>query len=232
MSFLEMANVAARYGSIPALFDVSLRAERGETVALLGANGAGKTTTLRALSRIVRTTGTIRLDGVDLTRLNVSQVARIGVAHVPEGRGTLTDLTVRENLVLGAYGCPRQVVEHRISGFFELLPVLADRSRQRAGTLSGGEQQMLAIARALMSEPKLLFLDEPSLGLSPRATADVYELIKAAIRQREMTVILAEQDVRYAAELADRAYVLRAGYSSEASIGDDLVADLADDYLR
>ncbi|HEY8479821.1 MAG TPA: ABC transporter ATP-binding protein [Spirillospora sp.] len=231
MSFLELDHVSARYGTIPALFDVSLSVGRGETVALLGANGAGKTTTLRSISRLVRTSGRITLDGRDLTGMSTAEVARAGVAHVPEGRGTLVELTVRENLVLGGYGAGRREIRRRMHDVFDTLPRLAERKDQRAGTLSGGEQQMLAIGRALMSEPRLLLLDEPSLGLSPRTTADVYELIQRTIRERDMTVVLAEQDVGYAMEVADRAYVLQTGYAKDAGPTDDLHVSLVNQYL-
>ncbi|GLZ02607.1 high-affinity branched-chain amino acid transport ATP-binding protein [Actinomadura sp. NBRC 104412] len=231
MSFLVMDHVSARYGNIPALFDASLSVERGETIALLGANGAGKTTTLRSISRMVRTSGRIVLDGRDLSRLSTSDVARAGVAHVPEGRGTLVELTVKENLVLGGYGARRKEIRRRMSEVFDTLPRLAERQDQRAGTLSGGEQQMLAIGRALMSEPRLLLLDEPSLGLSPRTTSDVYELIQRTIRERDMTVVLAEQDVGYAMEVADRAYVLQAGYVQDVGPTEDLQVSLVNQYL-
>jgi branched-chain amino acid transport system ATP-binding protein len=231
MSFLVLEQVSARYGNIPALFDVSLTVERGETIALLGANGAGKTTTLRTISRMVRTSGRIDLDGKDLSKLSTSGVARAGVAHVPEGRGTLVELTVRENLVLGGYGERRKEIQRRMVDVFDTLPRLADRQTQRAGTLSGGEQQMLAIGRALMSEPRLLLLDEPSLGLSPRTTSDIYELIQKTIRERDMTVVLAEQDVGYAMEVADRAYVLQTGYAKDVGPTEDLQLSLIDQYL-
>jgi branched-chain amino acid transport system ATP-binding protein len=231
MSFLTLQNVGASYGSIPALFDVSITIERGEVVALLGANGAGKTTTLRAISRMVRTTGHITFDGTDITRLRTDGVARAGIAHVPEGRGTLTDLTVRENLVLGAYGRPRSEIRERVERVLDELPVLKQRQKQRAGTLSGGEQQMLAIGRALVAQPRLLLLDEPSMGLSPSATANVYELIGTAVRDRNLTVLLAEQDVAYALEYANRAYVLRTGYSKDIGTTTNLEVGLLDSYL-
>jgi branched-chain amino acid transport system ATP-binding protein len=231
MSFLTLQNVGASYGSIPALFDVSITIERGEVVALLGANGAGKTTTLRAISRMVRTTGQITFDGTDITRLRTDGVARAGIAHVPEGRGTLTDLTVRENLVLGAYGRPRSEIRERVERVLDELPVLKQRQKQRAGTLSGGEQQMLAIGRALVAQPRLLLLDEPSMGLSPSATANVYELIGTAVRDRNLTVLLAEQDVAYALEYANRAYVLRTGYSKDIGTTTNLEVGLLDSYL-
>jgi branched-chain amino acid transport system ATP-binding protein len=178
----------------------------------------------------VRTSGQITVDGVDVTKLSTHQVARLGVAHVPEGRGTLRELTVQENLLMGAYGRGRREKRTKLAEVLDLLPQLRDRRKQQAGTLSGGEQQILSFGRTLMADPKLLLLDEPSLGLSPKATSDVYRIITDTVRANKLTVLLAEQNVAYASRIADRAYVMQTGYTREVS---DLQAlpELADTYL-
>ena len=176
---LQLDDVTARYGPVSALHGISLRVDEGEAVAVLGANGAGKTTTLRAISGTVRRSGRIAFAGQSIVRRSPESVARAGIAHVPEGRGTLTDLTVAENLRLGAYTRRDRAGvredEQRVLGYF---PRLAERRDQRAGTLSGGEQQMLALARALMLRPRLLLLDEPSLGLAPLVVAEIFRIVR------------------------------------------------------
>ncbi|MDQ4029600.1 MAG: ABC transporter ATP-binding protein [Actinomycetota bacterium] len=208
MPLLELSDVTARYGPVQALNGVSLTVEEGEVVALLGANGAGKTTTLRAVSGTVRTGGEVRFDGKDLSRRTPEGMARLGVSHVPEGRGILGELTVRENLRLGAYVRGKKEDFERVLSHF---PVLDDRRHQQAGTLSGGEQQMLALARGLVSRPLVLMLDEPSLGLAPIVTAELFRIVGELNEREGLTVLLVEQNANAALDLAHRAYVLETG---------------------
>ena len=209
-ALLELQEVHARYGAVEALHGVSLEVPEGEIVAVLGANGAGKTTTLRAVSGTVRRSGEIRFAGQRL-RGGPEVVAKTGIAHVPEGRGTFTELTVLENLRLGAYTRRdrevRQDVE-RVAGWF---PWLTERSGQTAGTLSGGEQQMLALARALMGRPRLVMLDEPSLGLAPLVVREIFSIVRELNAKEGLTVLVVEQDARIALEAASSAYVLEVG---------------------
>jgi branched-chain amino acid transport system ATP-binding protein len=211
-SLLELEDVRARYGPVQALHGVSLTVGEGEAVAVLGANGAGKTTTLRAVSGTVRRSGRIVFAGRNISRRAPEVVARTGIAHVPEGRGTLTELSVRENLRIGAYvRRDRNAVaedERRVLGYF---PQLADRGRQRAGTLSGGEQQMLALARALMLRPRLLLLDEPSLGLAPLVVAEIFRIVRELNEEEGLAVLVVEQNAALALEASSRAYVLEVG---------------------
>jgi branched-chain amino acid transport system ATP-binding protein len=208
---LELRGVEARYGPIKALHDVSLRLEDGEVVALLGANGAGKTTTLRAISGTIRRSGEVTFDGRALGRRSPESIARLGIAHVPEGRGLFAELTVWENLRMGAYsrGERRTLRQEapRVLGYF---PWLEQRRDQQAGTLSGGEQQMLALAMALVSRPRLLMLDEPSLGLAPVMTDVTFEKI-GEIHKMGTAILLVEQNVSRALSLVQRAYVLESG---------------------
>jgi branched-chain amino acid transport system ATP-binding protein len=208
---LEVEDLTAGYGQIRALHGVDLTVGEGQVVALLGPNGAGKTTTLRAICGMVRRAGRIAFRGRDLTGLATEKVTRLGVAHVPEGRGTFTGLTVAENLALGAYGRRDPDVPRDIERWYGIFPRLAERRDQPAGSLSGGEQQMLAIARALLSRPALLLLDEPSLGLAPLVVREVFDVL-AGIRAEQGTgMLLVEQNAALALELADAAYVLAAG---------------------
>ena len=211
-ALLELEDVEARYGPVRALHSVTLSVGEGEIVAVLGANGAGKTTTLRAISGIVRRSGRIAFGGRSISRRSPETVARLGVAHVPEGRGTLTELSVRENLRLGAYvRRDRRVIredERRVLGHF---PWLERRADQRAGTLSGGEQQMLALARALMSRPKLVLLDEPSLGLAPLVVSEIFRIVRELSERDGLAVLVVEQNARLALEASSRAYVLEIG---------------------
>jgi branched-chain amino acid transport system ATP-binding protein len=202
--------VSARYGPVQALHDVSLTVSEGEIVAVLGANGAGKTTTLRAISGLVSRTGTIELDGRPL-KGGPEAAARAGIAHVPEGRGTFVDLTVTENLLLGAYVRRDREVRSDLERIFSLFPWMAERGRQRAGTLSGGEQQMLALGRALMARPRLLLLDEPSLGLAPLVVREFFRTVRELNEREGLTVLLVEQDARIAFAISSRAYVLEVG---------------------
>jgi branched-chain amino acid transport system ATP-binding protein len=209
---LALEGVEARYGPVKALHGVSLTVGEGEIVAVLGANGAGKTTTLRAISGTVRRSGTIRFAGKSIAGRSPEAVARLGIAHVPEGRGTLSELSVGENLRLGAY--PRRdraairEDEERVLAHF---PWLEERRSQRAGTLSGGEQQMLALARALMLRPRLVLLDEPSLGLAPKVVAEIFRIVGELNERDGLTVLVVEQNAILALESASRAYVLEVG---------------------
>jgi len=208
---LEVENLTIRYGGIAAVKGVSLHVDRGEIVAILGANGAGKTSTMRALVRLVKSGGSVRVFGEDVTSLATHDVAARGVALVPEGRAIFGNLTVDENLQLGAYlKRDRAGMARRFEQVVTLFPRLKERLAQNAGTLSGGEQQMLAIGRALMSEPRLLLLDEPSLGLAPKLTLEIFAAIRD-IAKGGLTILLVEQNTRLALETAQRAYVLVSG---------------------
>ena len=226
---LEVEGVTASYGAVQAIDGVSLSVEPGEAVALVGANGAGKSTTLKAISGLVKLAGgRVRFDGADLGAQPAYRIAELGIAHVPEGRRVFADLTVRENLSLGGYA-PRARSERaeRIARVFELFPRLKERQHQRAGTLSGGEQQMLAIGRGLMLGPKLIMLDEPSLGLAPRMVEVAYEGI-ARIHAQGVAVLLVEQNVPRALSVAHHAYVVQTGRIAvegpgEALLGSELV---------
>jgi branched-chain amino acid transport system ATP-binding protein len=207
---LALDEVEARYGPVQALRGISLEVGEGEVVAVLGANGAGKTTTLRAISGTVRRSGGIAFGGRAL-RGGPEAAAKAGIAHVPEGRGTFTDLTVLENLRLGAYTRRDREVKRdieRVGGYF---PWVHERSDQRAGTLSGGEQQMLALGRALMSRPTLLMLDEPSLGLAPMIVREIFRIVRELNEQDGLAVLVVEQDARIALDVASSAYVLEVG---------------------
>ncbi|TMC12997.1 MAG: ABC transporter ATP-binding protein [Chloroflexi bacterium] len=212
MALLELNEVQASYGSIRALHGVSLKVEEGSIVALLGANGAGKTTTLRAISGMVRASGEIRFAGHDIAGRQPEDVARLGIAHVPSGRGTMTQLTVWENLQMGAYiRRDRDRIKADYERAMNYFPWIRSRRHQVAATLSGGEQQMLAIARALMLNPKLLLLDEPSLGLAPIVIRDIFEIVKAINRDDGTTILVVEQNANLALRAAERAYVLEVG---------------------
>jgi branched-chain amino acid transport system ATP-binding protein len=211
MPLLELRGVAARYGPLQALHEVDLSVDEGEIVAVLGANGAGKTTTLRAISATVRTSGDIVFTGERLPR-RPEAVARAGIAHVPEGRGTFTQLSVEENLRLGAHvRRDRAGVKADRERILRRFPILAERRRQAAGTLSGGEQQQLALARALMQRPRLLLLDEPSLGLAPLVIAGFYEVVRELNEQEGLSVLVVEQNASLALASSSRAYVLEVG---------------------
>ncbi len=207
---LELEDVHARYGPVEALHGVSLSVGEGEVVAVLGGNGAGKTTTLRAVSGLVSTSGQVRFEGENITRAAPERVARMGVAHVPEGRGIFQELSVYENLRLGAYLRRKGFAEsyERACGLF---PFLEARRQQQAGTLSGGEQQMLAIARALMSRPRLLLLDEPSLGLAPIVVREIFGILGDLNEKEGLAVLVVEQNAKLALRSSSRAYVLEVG---------------------
>lgn len=209
---LELASVSVKYGGIAACKDVSLSVERGEIVTLIGANGAGKSSVLKSIMQLVpHAGGTLRVLGQDIKGFATHRVVALGAALVPEGRAIFGNLSVRENLLLGAFSNRRAAaIEKNVARSIELFPRLGERIEQNAGTLSGGEQQMLAIARALMAEPQLLLLDEPSLGLAPKLVAQIFEAI-AEIARSGITILLVEQNTRLALQVAQRAYVLVTG---------------------
>jgi branched-chain amino acid transport system ATP-binding protein len=220
---LALERVDARYGQVQALRGVTLTVDEGEIVAILGANGAGKTTTLRAISGTVRRSGRIELAGRSLAHKGPESAARLGVAHVPEGRGTFAELTVWENLRLGAHvrrGSPKPDFQ-RVSEYF---PWLEGRRSQQAGTLSGGEQQMLALARAFMQRPRLLLLDEPSLGLAPIVVQEIFRILAELNKREGVAVLLVEQNARTSLSLAARAYVLEVGEVAFSGTSDELAA--------
>ena len=220
-TLIELDRVEARYGPVQALHDVSLTVGEGEVVAVLGANGAGKTTTLRAISGTVARSGSIELDGKTL-RGGPEAAAKAGIAHVPEGRGTFVDLTVSENLRLGAYTRRDRKVREDINRVSEYFPWMVERGGQRAGTLSGGEQQMLALGRALMSRPRLLLLDEPSLGLAPLIVKEFFRTVRELNEKEGLTVLVVEQDARIALSSSSRAYVLEVGQVALTGTSDEL----------
>jgi branched-chain amino acid transport system ATP-binding protein len=209
VALLELHAVEARYGELTALHGVSLQVPEGRIVAVLGPNGAGKTTTLRAISNTVRKTGDVVFAGERITRRTPEAIARLGIAHVPEGRGIVGELTVRENLRLGAYA--RGDAKAGRKRVLAAFPRLAERERQHAGTLSGGEQQMLALGRALIGRPRLLMLDEPSLGLAPLVVREIFEILARLNEQEGLTVLVVEQNAAIALRTSHDACVLEAG---------------------
>jgi branched-chain amino acid transport system ATP-binding protein len=222
---LEVKDIKVHYGAIEALRGVSLEVAQGQVVALIGANGAGKTTTLRAVSKMLKpSAGSVRFQGEDVTRLPSHALVSRGMAHAPEGRGIFLNLTVRENLDLGAYlRRDRAGIQQDAEKGFSLFPILAERRSQVAGTLSGGEQQMLAVARALMSRPKLLLLDEPSLGLAPQVVERIFSVLRE-VNATGVAILLVEQNAHKALQLAHRAYVLETGNVVMTGTGKELLA--------
>ena len=226
MSLLSLQGVHVAYGGIRAVKGIDLAIEKGELVCLIGANGAGKTTTLRAITGMVHAaSGRVVYDGQDIAALKPHQIARRGLAMVPEGRGVFAQLTIEENLVMGAYARnDRAAVAADIEHKYTLFPRLKERRRQTAGTLSGGEQQMLAISRALMSRPKLLLLDEPSMGLAPLMVERIFEVVRG-IAAEGVTMLLVEQNARLALEVSHRGYVLESGLVTISGEGRALLGD-------
>jgi len=212
MAMLEIDDIRTYYGNIEALKGISLTVEEGECVTLIGSNGAGKSTTLRSISGLTPPrTGDIRFKDQNITRTPPAEIVRLGISQAPEGRRCFSRMTVRENLDMGAYlRRDREGVAEDVSRVFELFPRLQERERQKAGTMSGGEQQMLAIGRALMARPKLLLLDEPSMGIAPILVERIYETI-AEINEQGTTILLVEQNANYALAVSQRAYVLETG---------------------
>lgn len=224
---LEFKNVSTYYGKIQALHDVSLHINKGEIVTLIGANGAGKTTLLMTLCGDPKPqSGQVLFEGQDITQWHTAKIMRGDIAIVPEGRRIFSRLTVEENLYMGAFFVDKAEQESLLAEVYELFPRLKERVHQRAGTMSGGEQQMLAIGRALMSKPRLLLLDEPSLGLAPIIIQQIFEIIER-LRDRGMTIFLVEQNANQALKLADRGYVLETGRVVLAGRGAELLADPA-----
>jgi branched-chain amino acid transport system ATP-binding protein len=224
-TILEVKNINVKYGAIHALKDISFTVRSGEIVSLIGANGAGKTTSLRAISAILPYTGDILFRGENLRGMRAHEIVLKGISHSPEGRGVFPNLTVMENLELGAYfRHDKPQIEQDLEHCFTLFPRLKERIKQKSGTLSGGEQQMLAMSRALMSRPKLLMLDEPSLGLAPLIVAQIFEIVKK-INAEGTTVLLVEQNARMALKISHRAYVVETGKITLSGSGESLLND-------
>ncbi|MFY0543830.1 ABC transporter ATP-binding protein [Brevibacillus sp. H7] len=209
---LEIKGLSIHYGMIPAVKNLNMNIKKGEVVSLIGTNGSGKSTTLRGISGIVKPNeGSIFFDGIDITKVDPHKIVEMGISHVPEGRGVFTELTVLENLRLGAFiRKDKDGIQHDIQEVFRYFPRLEERKNQLAGTLSGGEQQMLAIGRALMSRPKLLLLDEPSMGLAPILVKEIFKIIKK-INEEGTTILLVEQNAKMALSVSHRGYVLETG---------------------
>jgi branched-chain amino acid transport system ATP-binding protein len=223
---LKVNNLYVNYGKVQVLNDITLEVKKGEIVTLIGSNGAGKSTFLKTISGLVRPyRGSIIFKGEDITELPPDLIVKKGIAHVPEGRRIFTNMTVNENLLIGAYHRKdKENLEKDYEEIFSLFPILGERLHQMAGTLSGGEQQMLALSRALLSNPKLIILDEPSLGLAPVVVDKVFDVIEK-IRGMGITVLLVEQNAHLALELSDRAYVLETGEIKLSGLSKDLIQD-------
>ena len=222
---LRMSGVHAAYGLVRVLHGIDLEVRDGEVVVVLGANGAGKTTTMRAICGMVETTGSISFGGTEIVGKKSADVARMGVAHVPQGRGTFADLTVEENLQLGAFVRKDKAIRDDVDRWYDVFPVLGERRQQQAGTLSGGEQQMLAVARALMGRPRLLLLDEPSLGLAPMIVQNVFKNLQSIREEFGTTMLVVEQNANLALGIADRGYVIEAGRIVLSGTADELSSD-------
>jgi len=227
-TLLEVKGLNAFYGPTQVLHDVSFKLDRGRITAILGANGAGKTTTLRAICQMVRTSGSVRVEGAEVIGRSTEDVVRLGVAHVPDGRGTFTALSVEENLRLGAHvRRDKAAVAEDIEKAYSRFPRLGERRHQQAGTLSGGEQQMLAISRALMLRPKLLLLDEPSFGLAPKIVAEIFRILRGINATDHVSMLLVEQNAHLALDLAHDAYLLETGRVQLSGSSESLKADEA-----
>ena len=223
---LKIENLNAGYDDLQVLFDISMEVNKGEVVSLVGSNGAGKTTLLRILSGLTPAmSGTVTFDGQDLLKVKAEKKADLGISHIPQGRGILGTLTVRENLIMGAY--PKKyhhLIDEGIERAYKMFPKLDERKNQMAGSLSGGEQQMLAIARALMINPKLLMLDEPSLGLAPIVVKEMFEIIEN-VAETGVSILLVEQNLKQALGVASRGYVLETGRIAMQGLSQDLLND-------
>jgi len=226
-ALLDVEELWAGYGPVQVLHGVTFHVNEGEVVVILGANGAGKTTTLRAICQMINTRGRVELEGASLNGKSTTTVVRKGVAHVPQGRGTFPELSVRDNLEVGAYVRHDRDISADIERWFEAFPRLAERRTQLAGSLSGGEQQMLAIARALMGRPRLLLLDEPSLGLAPIIVQDLFRRLWQLNAEQGITMLVVEQNANLAFDIAHRAYVLEAGRMALSGTADELRNDEA-----
>jgi branched-chain amino acid transport system ATP-binding protein len=225
MSLLELRGVSGGYGQVPVLHGIDLTVEEGQVVVVLGANGAGKTTTLRAISGMISTKGTITFDGDSIANRHPEVVAKHGIAHVPQGRGTFVDLTVEENLRLGAVLRKDDGVDADLTRWYERFPILGERRDQAGGAMSGGEQQMLAIARAMMGRPRLLLLDEPSLGLAPLITRELFRRLGDFNREDGLTIMVVEQNANLALDIGHYGYVLETGRIVTSGSTDDLRND-------
>ena len=211
-AMLDIKDLRAYYGQVQALHGLEFHLKEGSMTTLLGANGAGKTTTLRAICNMIRSTGAIEFEGKKLGNTSTENIVRLGIAHVPQGRGTFTTMTVEENLQLGAISRKdTRAIPSDIERMYEHFPKLKERSTQQAGTLSGGEQQMLAVARALMLRPRLMLLDEPSFGLAPLIVRDLFKILGQINREEKVSILVVEQNAQLALELADQAYVIETG---------------------
>lgn len=226
MAMLEVKDLHVYYGVIQALKGISFEVNQGEVIALIGANGAGKTTTLQTLTGLLSAKeGSVVFEGKDITRVPAHKIVEMGIAHVPEGRRVFSDLSVYENLIMGAYTRKDKAeIQESLAGVYKRFPRLEERKGQRAGTLSGGEQQMLAMGRAMMSKPKLLMLDEPSMGLAPILVEQIFDIIKE-LHQAGTTILLVEQNAQVALSIADRAYVLETGTISMSGDAKALLSD-------
>lgn len=223
-SFLSVTGLTAGYGPVEVLHGLEFTVGEGEIVVILGANGAGKTTAMRSISGMISRHGSIEFDGTDISHAKPDAIVRAGVSQVPQGRGTFTDLTVEDNLIAGGYTV-KGSISADLERWYDLFPVLAERRDQKAGSLSGGEQQMLAVARAMMNRPKMLLCDEPSLGLAPLITKELFRVLGTLRDDHNMSLLIVEQNAGMALALADRAYVLETGSIVATGTGDELLAD-------
>ncbi|CAM3140955.1 ABC transporter ATP-binding protein [Streptobacillus ratti] len=224
MKVLEVNNINVFYDKIHAIKDVSFYINKGEIVSFIGANGAGKSTTLNVISNLLKIkSGEIALFGENISNVKAHKLVSKGMAHVPEGRRIFTELTVLENLMMGAFTRPKSEIKESLEKMFKLFPRLRERKNQLSGTMSGGEQQMLAMARALMSKPKLLLLDEPSMGLAPLLVKEIFEIIKRINKEENVTILLVEQNAKMSLEISDRAYVIETGEIILEGKGLDLI---------
>lgn len=223
-SFLSVTGLTAGYGPVEVLHGLEFTVGEGEIVVILGANGAGKTTAMRSISGIISRHGSIEFDGADISHAKPDAIVRAGVSQVPQGRGTFTDLTVEDNLIAGGYTV-KGSISADLERWYDLFPRLAERRDQKAGSLSGGEQQMLAVARAMMNRPKMLLCDEPSIGLAPLITKELFRVLGTLRDDHNMSLLIVEQNAGMALALADRAYVLETGRIVATGTGDELLAD-------